>query len=149
MLESTHTFPSDLGQLTAIREFLDDACRRAWAVEGDDDALCHLELATHEAVTNIIRHAYAGQPGGPIHMSVQADDAMARVTLAHHGRDFDPDTVPKPSFDGTRFGGFGVYLIGQLVDEVIYGRDDEGRLSIRLLKRRSSARAVEALRNRE
>ena len=137
MVESTCTFPSDLGQLTAMRAFLDSACRRAWAVEADDEQLCELELAAHEAATNIIRHAYEGQPDRSIHLCVEADDVTARVTLSHYGRDFDPNAVPKPAFDGSRFGGFGLYLIGQLVDEVTYTRDDEGRFGIRLLKRRT------------
>jgi len=142
MVESSRTFPSDLGQLTAMREFLDTACRSAWAVEADDEALCELEVATQEAVTNIIRHAYQGETGRPIYMAVAADDNTAWVTLSHDGRGFDPGDIPEPSFDGSRFGGFGVYLIGQLVDEVTYTRDDDGRSGIRLVKRRSRKRGL-------
>jgi serine/threonine-protein kinase RsbW len=141
MTEASFTFPSELGQLSAMREFLDAACRSAWAVECDDDMLCELELAVQEAATNIIRHAYDGQPGLPIHMTVATDPDTARVTLRHHGRGFDPDAVPPPSFDGSRFGGFGLYLIAKLVDEVEYTRDSDGRFGIRLLKRRHAARA--------
>jgi anti-sigma regulatory factor (Ser/Thr protein kinase) len=144
MVESSCTFPSDLGQLTALRTFLDAACRRAWSVEADDERLCQLELAAHEAVTNIIRHAYQGQPGRPIHLLIEADDETARVTLSHYGRDFDPDAVPAPDIEGNRFGGFGLYLIGQLVDEVAYTRDDEGRLGIRLFTRRKPSQEAAA-----
>jgi serine/threonine-protein kinase RsbW len=140
MTESSYTFPSELGQLSAMRGFLDAACRNAWAVESDDEKLCELELAVQEAATNIIRHAYEGQPGQPIHMTVATDPDTAHVTLRHHGRGFDPDAIPPPSFDGSRFGGFGIYLIGQLVDEVEYIRDSDGRFGIRLLKRRREAR---------
>ena len=136
---STRTFASDLSQLAAMREFLDQTCRRVWVVEADDDVLCQLELATHEAATNIIRHAYEGRPGLPIQMAVEVDADTARVTLAHTGREFDPGVVAPPRFDGSRFGGFGVYLIGQLVDEVTSARDDEGRFVIRLVKRRRPA----------
>jgi serine/threonine-protein kinase RsbW len=144
MSHLSRTFASDLGQLSALREFLDEICRGAWTVEADDDALCQLELATHEAATNIIRHAYEGRPGQLIYMTVEADAGMARVTLRHNGREFDPASVPAPKFDGTRFGGFGVYLIGQLVDEVTYTRDDEGRFMIRLVKRRPAQRGAGA-----
>ncbi len=149
MVESSCTFPSDLSQLSALRTFLDTACRRAWNVEADDERLCQLELAAHEAATNIIRHAYQGQPDQPIHLTVEADGETARVTLSHFGRDFDPDAVPAPDFDGNRFGGFGLYLIGQLVDEVTYIRDDEGRLGIRLFIRRGPSRGVPAARQPE
>ena len=136
MLELTRTFRSDLNQLAGMRDFLDRTCRDAWSVEADDDSLCQLELAVHEAATNIIRHAYAGQPDQPIEMTVAADGDNARVTLAHQGRAFDPGNVPAPTFDGSRFGGFGVYLIAQLVDEVTYTNDDAGRSVILLVKRR-------------
>src|SRR5262249_45600769 len=115
MVEATQSFSSELGQLAAMRAFLDTACRRAWAVEADDEALCQLELATHEAATNIIRHAYAGQAGRPITMTVTADAEKACVTLRHEAGLFDPRGVAPPRFDGSRFGGFGVYLIQQLV----------------------------------
>ena len=79
MSHSSRTFASDLAQLSALREFLDQICREAWTVEADDDALCQLELATHEAATNIIRHAYEGRTGQAIHMTVEADASTARV----------------------------------------------------------------------
>jgi len=144
MTESSFTFPSDLGQLSAMRELLDTACRSAWAVGSDDDVLRQVELALQEAATNIIRHAYDGQPGQPIHMTVTADEHTVCVVLLHHGRGFDPDAIPPPAFDGSRFGGFGVYLIGQLVDEVQYVRDNEGRSGIRMLKRRPAPPAVDS-----
>ena len=144
MVESSCTFPSELSQLTALRSFLDTACRRAWGVDADDERLCQLELAVHEAATNIIRHAYQGQPGKPIHLLVETDGETARVTLSHYGRDFDPDAVPAPDFEGNRFGGFGLYLIGQLVDEVTYTRDDEGRHGIRLFTRRKPSQEATA-----
>ncbi len=143
MVETTCTFPSDLRQLAAMRSFLKDACRRAWAVASDDEVLGQLELAMYEAATNIIRHAYEGQSGKPIYLTIEADDASARVTLAHHGCAFQPESVPEPSFDGSRFGGFGVYMIEKLVDEVQYTRDEAGRTAIRLFKSRTPTHTVE------
>ena len=48
-----------------------------------------------------------------------------------------PDQVAPPVFDGTREGGFGVYLIRQLVDEVHYTRDSAGLCAIHLVKKRN------------
>src|SRR5262249_8017136 len=54
----------------------------------------------------------------------------------HRGRDFDPAQIDPPSFDGSRYGGFGHYLIGRCVDDVRYVHNDEGRRGIRFVKRR-------------
>jgi anti-sigma B factor antagonist len=70
---------------------------------------------------------------------VEADAEQASVALYHQGLDFDPDAVAPPAFDGSRTGGFGLYLIKILVDEVYYFRDPDGRCGVRLVKRRTPA----------
>jgi anti-sigma B factor antagonist len=47
--------------------------------------------------------------------------------------------VAPPAFDGSRQGGFGVYLIKQTVDEVHYFCDARGRCGVRLVKKRAPA----------
>jgi anti-sigma B factor antagonist len=133
-------FTSDLGQLAELRGVAVDCCRRAWG-ESAAEAIEQLQLALQEAATNIVRHAYAGEPG-PIVLEVEVDAEVCRVTLTHCGRDFDPAAVDPPSFDGSRFGGFGQYLIGQCVDDVRYLHED-GRAGVRLLKRRTPRAAGE------
>jgi anti-sigma regulatory factor (Ser/Thr protein kinase) len=58
------------------------------------------------------------------------------VTLRHDGEPFDPASAPAPSFDGSREGGFGLYLIRECVDEAHYGQDEQGRCVLRLVQRR-------------
>jgi serine/threonine-protein kinase RsbW len=130
-------YTSDLLQVGEMRDLVRDACRRAWSTEAvDEDAIALLILALAEAATNIILHAYDKRPGEPIELTAEIDAASACVALRHCGRDFDPATVPPPSFDGSREGGFGVHLIQQSVDEVDYLRDEEGQCVCRLVKRR-------------
>jgi serine/threonine-protein kinase RsbW len=118
-----------------MRAFLRDACGRAWG-EGDGEAIALLELAAHEAATNVIRHAYQGEGGRPIELVIDVNDEQACVTILHRGRDFDPDAVRPPDFDGSREGGFGLYLIMQSVDDVSFCRDEDGRCGVRLVKAR-------------
>jgi serine/threonine-protein kinase RsbW len=136
MVRLGREFASDLRQLGDMRACVREACNRAWGTP-DEDALQRLELAVTEAAANVIRHAYQGEPGRPIELVVEADDAQVSVCLYHHGPDFDPGAVPPPAFDGSREGGFGVYLIQASVDEVQYFRDDQGRCGIRLVQRRA------------
>ena len=57
------------------------------------------------------------------------------IRLWHYGEAFDPESAPAPVFDGTREGGFGVYMIAQCVDEVKYINHQHGRNCIQLIKK--------------
>jgi serine/threonine-protein kinase RsbW len=131
----TREFRSDVRELTAMRAMVRDACARVWGPDAGAEALGRLELALAEAAANVVLHAYGGEAGRPIEMTVEVDPDRVIVSLAHHGRDFDPEAVPPPVFDGTREGGFGVYLIRESVDEVEYFRED-ARRGVRMVKNR-------------
>ena len=132
----TQVFSSDLDELPAMRAFVRQACHRAWGSETDEKQIALLELALDEAAANVIRHGYEGRKGRPIELTVETSSEQVRVSLSHEGRDFDPASVPPPCFNGTREGGFGLYLIKQVVDKVQYFHDGRGRCGVRLVKRR-------------
>jgi serine/threonine-protein kinase RsbW len=136
MLRETQAYLSDVQQLAPMRAFIVRVCRRAWGADASEEVLGRLELAVQEAATNILRHSYRGQSDRPIQLTVEADARQISITFAHQGCDFDPDTVAPPVFDGSRAGGFGVYLIRELVDEVTYSTDAGGQQIIHLVKKR-------------
>jgi serine/threonine-protein kinase RsbW len=133
---TTRTFSSDLTQLAAMRTFVRDTCRRAWDADADAAAIAALELALDEAAANIILHAYGSEAGRPIELTVDVAADQVGVSLCHEGRHFDPAAAAPPVFDGSREGGFGLYLMRQSVDDVTFFCDAAGRHGIRLLKRR-------------
>ncbi len=131
--EAELTISSDFGQLERVRAFIRDFCRRAGAGTPGDDRICDVELAATEVLTNIIRHAYRGEGRGDIHIRLRLEDGPRLVlTIYDWGGPFDPARVPPPNFDGSRSGGFGLYIIGQLVDELEFSRDPDGRNRTRL-----------------
>jgi anti-sigma regulatory factor (Ser/Thr protein kinase) len=136
MVEQRRDFSSDLHELAAMRAFLRQACEAVWDAPDDEEAIAQLELALDEAATNVIVHAYEREEGRPIEMVVEAGADRVGVGLYHRGRDFDPAAAPPPSFDGSREGGFGLYLIQQCVDEVRYLRDGRGWSGIQMIKER-------------
>jgi anti-sigma regulatory factor (Ser/Thr protein kinase) len=136
MVQFQREFTSDLRQLKQMREFVRDACLRAYGTNTDDEFVQMLQLAVDEAAANIILHAYEGANDRPIELVLQADGDQVCVNLYHCGKEFDPLAVPVPTFNGSRESGFGLYLIGRTVDEVNYERDDRGRCGIRLVKRK-------------
>lgn len=126
---------SDLNELAHARAFVRRVCERIAAPPLDPERISQLELATTEAISNVIRHASSGAAGG-IHVEADIFANRIAITLKYHGEPFDPRTVTPPAFDGSRDGGFGVYIIARSVDEVSYERDADGVNSIRLVKKR-------------
>ncbi|MDX2162520.1 MAG: anti-sigma factor antagonist [bacterium] len=100
----------------------------------DERALHHCRLAVDEACTNVVEHGYAPfQPG--------SDDCAPQVTVTcgqQHGyfliqiedtgAPFDPTSQPDPDlnelFDQHKPGGWGIYFIKKMMDQVEYIRRD-------------------------
>jgi sigma-B regulation protein RsbU (phosphoserine phosphatase) len=127
---------SDLSQLATIRAFVRRFCRELPSPALSEDHIDQLELAVTEAASNIMKHAYRGRTDQRI--QIEADGFADRISLRLYylGEGFDPETVAPPAFDGSRQGGFGVYIIARSVDEVRYSRDERGRNCICLKKNR-------------
>jgi serine/threonine-protein kinase RsbW len=137
MVRRQREYDGDLRQLASMRAFLREACQEHWQ-EGpaDEDPIQQLALALTEAASNVILHGFQGQQHKSIGLTVDVGDDQVCVTLRHSGKPFDPQSAAPPVFDGSREGGFGLYLIRECVDEVRYGQDDEGRCLIHLVQKR-------------
>jgi serine/threonine-protein kinase RsbW len=120
--------------LQAIRDFIEEACRRAGV---ESDAAHGLKVAVDEACNNVIAHGYSGQEPGPIGVSFESDGQRVLVAITDRGRPFDPRDAPAPDlhsdWQARRVGGLGWHLIRQLVDEVRYERDEENRNRLTLV----------------
>lgn len=130
---------SDLAELRRAREFVRTVCEERASPPLDDTSIDQLELAITEACSNIIKHAYHGRPDQPIHLEIEVYPGKLSVRLYHRGDSFDPTKVPPPALDGSRFSGFGLYLISRSVDTVRYYRDDRGRNCVVLVKLRKTS----------
>ena len=151
MAHATLEVASDLGELAAIWEFIRAFGRQLAAAAPNnpwldqEDRLFHMELAANEVASNIIKHAYEGQTDQRIQVVAEAYDDRISVNLYHDGTPFDPDAVSPPTFDGSREGGFGVFIIQQSVDEVSYTQDEQGRNCISLSLRRQEGAELSSL----
>lgn len=128
---------SEPSQLVRVRNFVTSFCRDVPTSVLDEDGIDQLELAVNEAATNIMRHAHRGRADMRIQVEADSDAEQVVIQFYYDGVSFDPATIPPPSFDGSREGGFGVYLIAKCVDQVRYSQDEDGRNCIRLVKNRS------------
>ncbi len=87
-----------------------------------DGRLYNIHLAVHEACANIIEHAYAGQAAGRIALAITLHKGQHRlmVELRDTGRSFNIEQVPEPDLESLQEGGYGLFLMRSLMDEVIY-----------------------------
>lgn len=136
MATACRTYSSELSQLTAMREFVGEACRQQWETATDEPAIQQLLLALQEAAANVIEHAYREEAGRPIVLMLETLADQVCITLYHQGVAFDPHAAVPPSFDGSRDGGFGVFMIEHLLDQISYFHESDGRSAVRLVKYR-------------
>lgn len=101
----------------------------------DADAVA---LATDEAVANVVEHAYAGRPGGPVQLRFTLRPDELRVEVIDQGATVDPRAMPRVDLERyaaeRRRGGFGVHLMTRLMDSVTYRRS--GRSNVCCLQKR-------------
>ncbi|MCB0191894.1 MAG: ATP-binding protein [Anaerolineae bacterium] len=84
----------------------------------------NIQLAVQEACTNIVRHAYKGQSGGRIEVTMTLEDKQRFIIdLADAGKSF---VLPKDidiNLNEPNIHGYGLFLMHQLLDEVDYKSD--------------------------
>jgi serine/threonine-protein kinase RsbW len=114
---------SDPACFREARAWLSVLARRA----GLDHGAAHdVLVAFSEACANAYRHAYDGRRDGRIEIDVRHEAGELEVRVRDFGRSFDPEGVPEPEFEDPREGGYGVFLMRNLMDDVRFAVDGEG-----------------------
>src|SRR4051812_23596796 len=99
------TWPAVPDAVAALRHAVVEHARAAGMPE---EALASVRLAVSEAATNVVLHAYEGEPEpGPVHVRVERDGDFLRVTVSDDGNGMKP----RPDSPGL---GLGLPLIAQL-----------------------------------
>jgi len=126
--------PSDPLRFREARRWLVGLARPAGLTHRETHELA---VALAEACANVHRHAYGGRRDGRLDLGITIDDDRVVLRLDHDGRPFDParDYTP-PDLSRPAEGGYGLYLMSRLVDEVRYD-DATGRARIVLVKHRA------------
>jgi serine/threonine-protein kinase RsbW len=103
--------------------------------EGNEDLAQHqdltygLQLAVYEICANIVMHGYQiceANTGNPELCRINTVFTVAQeplrlvIDLYDTGCSFDVARVPEPDFAEPQARGYGLYLIRQLLDEVVY-----------------------------
>lgn len=115
-------------QFAAKFEYLDEIREFVGAIARDggfsDKDVYNIQLATDEAASNIIEHAYEKISGGVLELSCGMRDDLITIILIDHGESFDPSEIPLPDLKADlskrKIGGLGIFLMRKLMDEVHY-----------------------------
>lgn len=106
-----------------------------------DKVVFELNLALEEIFSNIIRHGYEGREDREVTIAFHLAPEEITATVEDTGVPFNPLELPEPDLtaplEERKVGGLGVYLVRQLMDEVVY-RAEDGRNILRLTKRIAS-----------
>jgi serine/threonine-protein kinase RsbW len=96
-----------------------------------EDQISSIEIAVAEATNNVVEHAYPGHEAGPVQIACHRDCGSVVVCLSDRGAAL-PDLTPpegklaefSTSLADLPEGGFGWFLIRELVSDLRYQRID-------------------------
>jgi anti-sigma regulatory factor (Ser/Thr protein kinase) len=115
--------PNDLAEVEgALRSFESFLASGTLAETTCYNALLSLE----EAVTNVIKYAFADGRNHGIEVVARLDPSEIIIVVSDDGREFDPLAAPPPDFDlpfeDRPVGGLGIHLLRRLTSRMIYER---------------------------
>jgi serine phosphatase RsbU (regulator of sigma subunit)/anti-sigma regulatory factor (Ser/Thr protein kinase) len=111
-------FTSDLDELPAVRDFVARICENS---PGNTHKLSKdLQLAINEAFCNIIEHAYQRNKYGEVIIRGTKLSHGVLFDLCDKGVEFDPLLTPRPVIPATKECGYGLFIMGQIADKLIY-----------------------------
>jgi anti-sigma regulatory factor (Ser/Thr protein kinase) len=108
--------------LQHLREALAYITSKATEAKASKDALWRLQLASEEAIVNIMRHGYKGS-SGTIEIECKNETAdRFQIKISDFGTPFDPTVQKNEKKEEFETSGFGIELMRQVVDKVSYIR---------------------------
>lgn len=121
--------------LDEIREYVGNIAREGGF--GDKDVY-NIQLATDEAASNIIEHAYENMPDGILELSCAVQGDTIKIVLTDYGEAFDPSEIPLPDLKADlsdrKIGGLGIFLMRKLMDEVHYESNSDNSNTLTMIK---------------
>lgn len=106
--------------LSLVRKVVSDVLESSAFTRDDRNKII---LAVDEATANVVEHAY-GSGTGPIEIVFELDDKRLVVRIRDNGAKFNSTEIPTPDIrehiaKGMK-GGYGLFLMRKIMDEVRY-----------------------------
>jgi len=132
-VQVTLTVPSHPKYLYVVRSALYPILVDAGFVRKDARKII---LAVDEACSNIIKHAYEGDPTKTITMTIADDADRLTVQLRDYGRKADSAKIAPRNLEDVRPGGLGTHFMGAAFDAVTYDTNQEQGTLLTLEKKK-------------
>jgi serine/threonine-protein kinase RsbW len=125
--EFTLKIVSDPMHLAPTRLAIERLCTSAGF---DPKSAEEIGLAVNEALANVIRHAYSGEPDRPIELTAKFDDETLTLEMRDWGSGQNPaESAPSPP-NPLKPGGLGLLCMRRLMDDVVFTRQPDGMLLV-------------------
>lgn len=124
------SFPASLDQLYEMLNFISSQASEMGFNQGD---ISKIELASEEALVNIVSYSYPNREG-KIHITCLKDEEnKLKVIIKDYGVPYNPLANSKKFHshalkEDHTIGGYGVYFILKIMDEVNYIRDQDANV---------------------
>lgn len=115
MKARTIELPAELESLSVAAQFTDEVIREIVGDSPPPHLGYNIALAVSEALTNAVRHCHAGVN---VCLGFLWDAQKVVITVDDHGEALNFEDIPEPDFAEAADGGYGVYIIRKLMDEV-------------------------------
>ena len=116
--------PAELESLRIAAPFTEAVLQELPDLPERDRLVHDLQLVTSEALTNALRHS--SHSGSQVRLKYSLDPDAITITVTDFGVGFDPDSVRQPDFDECPEGGYGLFIMKSIMDDVRYEKTDDG-----------------------
>lgn len=117
MAEKVILIDSDSSQLKKIREEFHTVLVKAGF---DEKTREEMQVALGEACANCMRHAYSGEAGHEIRITIQDGPEKIVFKIRDFGKKIDLSKVEKPQLPPTKPHGLGIYFMQTIMDTLEY-----------------------------
>ena len=115
IVEAAKSFDCSLERIKEVRQWIVDVLISQHTPEAVVDDVI---LAASEAVTNSVVHGYEETRRGTVDLSLQVSADSVSLTIRDYGTGFGKKPYAAPDTRIPHEGGYGVYLVHTLMDEV-------------------------------
>lgn len=129
------SLPVDEQYIPVVTDAVKSLCK---IIGFSKEEIAALQLATEEAVLNVIKYAYQQEEGDRYEVILQEEESCMRIILKEKGAPFNPSLIqeydPELLKNDKHYKRLGTYLMKQLVDDITFHNlGKEGR-EIHLIK---------------
>jgi len=128
-LDPVFPFTCRPGLLQDARDFID---RWAAAAGLDEETAGLVVLGCDEIFSNICKHAYCAEQGGPAECHVVTGPGYFEVVIEHRGNGIANEDLPDPEPPCGKIGGMGLSVVREIFDDVdFYASPQVSRITLR------------------